>query len=50
LGIAAFVIVGAYMAAYGDLAEKSIGVIAILFFGGLCAYALYARAAAGRGR
>lgn len=43
LGIAAFVLVGAYMAVYGDLAEKVMGVIAILFFGGLCGYALYAR-------
>ena len=42
LGIATFVLAGTYMALYGDLAEKAIGVIAILFFGGLGSYALYA--------
>lgn len=43
LGVAAFVVVGAYMAVYGDLVEKAIGIISIVFFGGLCGYALYAR-------
>ena len=43
LGAAAFVVAGAYMVVSGDLAEKAMGLIAIVFFGGLCGYALYAR-------
>jgi hypothetical protein len=43
LGIAAFVLVGLLMVVFGDLFAKGLGLISILFFGGLGGYWLYTR-------
>lgn len=42
LGIAAFVLIGLLMVVFGDLFAKGLGLISILFFGGLGVYWLYA--------
>lgn len=44
LGVAAFVLVGLLMVVFGgDLYVKGLGLISVIFFGGVGAYALYAR-------
>jgi hypothetical protein len=48
LGLIAFVLIGLLMVVFGgDLFVKGLGVISIVFFGGVCGYGLYAR---GRGQ
>ncbi len=48
LAMAAFVLVGLLMVVFGgDLFVKGLGVISIVFFGGVCGYGLYTR---GRGQ
>lgn len=47
LGMAAFVFVGLLMVVFGSLFVKALGLLSIVFFGGVCGYGLYAR---GRGQ
>jgi hypothetical protein len=43
LGILAFVLIGLLMVLFGDLFAKGLGLVSILFFGGVGLYWLYAR-------
>jgi hypothetical protein len=44
LAMIAFVVGGILMLVYGDdISDKAIGLLSIVFFGGFCGYALYAR-------